>query len=139
MLMVTLCFILLFPFPSSFSTLTVGISSISHTGEMLLPCSVVGEQLNFVGCADGIVRCFSPFTLQFVTTLPRIHYLGQKSSHQSCGLVCGESQIPGHGGAHLYLWDISPLLIPFVLFSFLLFSTEFIPLSCTLSHPNGLS
>jgi hypothetical protein len=37
---------------------------------------VVGEQHIFVGCADGIVRCFSPFTLQFVTTLPRTHYLG---------------------------------------------------------------
>ncbi|XP_046630860.1 mitogen-activated protein kinase-binding protein 1-like isoform X5 [Daphnia pulicaria] len=39
-------------------------------------CLVVGEQHIFVGCADGIVRCFSPFTLQFVTTLPRTHYLG---------------------------------------------------------------
>ena len=35
-----------------------------------------GEQLIFIGCADGIVRCFSPHTLQFVTTLPRTHYLG---------------------------------------------------------------
>lgn len=39
-------------------------------------CLVVGEQYIFVGCADGIVRCFSPFTLQYVTTLPRTHYLG---------------------------------------------------------------
>lgn len=39
-------------------------------------CLVVGEQHIFVGCADGIVRCFNPFTLQFVTTLPRTHYLG---------------------------------------------------------------
>jgi len=39
-------------------------------------CLSVGEELIFIGCADGIVRCFSPHTLQFVTTLPRTHYLG---------------------------------------------------------------
>ncbi|XP_037079636.1 mitogen-activated protein kinase-binding protein 1-like [Pollicipes pollicipes] len=39
-------------------------------------CMAAGEQLIFIGCADGIVRCFSPHTLQFVTTLPRTHYLG---------------------------------------------------------------
>ncbi|XP_065561078.1 mitogen-activated protein kinase-binding protein 1-like isoform X4 [Artemia franciscana] len=36
----------------------------------------VGENLIFIGCADGIVRCFNPHTLRFVTTLPRTHYLG---------------------------------------------------------------
>lgn len=36
----------------------------------------VGENYIFVGCADGIVRCFDPSTLHFVTTLPRTHYLG---------------------------------------------------------------
>jgi hypothetical protein len=36
----------------------------------------VGENFIFIGCAEGIVRCFSPATLQFVTTLPRTHYLG---------------------------------------------------------------
>jgi hypothetical protein len=36
----------------------------------------VGENFIFIGCAEGIVRCFSPSTLQFVTTLPRTHYLG---------------------------------------------------------------
>jgi len=39
-------------------------------------CLSVGEEFVFIGCADGIVRCFSPHTLQFVTTLPRTHYLG---------------------------------------------------------------
>ncbi|KAK0176428.1 hypothetical protein PV328_000561 [Microctonus aethiopoides] len=39
-------------------------------------CMAVGEKLIFIGCAEGIVRCFSPTTLQFVTTLPRTHYLG---------------------------------------------------------------
>ncbi|XP_046383453.1 mitogen-activated protein kinase-binding protein 1 isoform X1 [Ischnura elegans] len=39
-------------------------------------CMAVGEHFIFIGCAEGIVRCFSPSTLQFVTTLPRTHYLG---------------------------------------------------------------
>lgn len=36
----------------------------------------VGNKFIFIGCAEGIIRCFSPATLQFVTTLPRTHYLG---------------------------------------------------------------
>lgn len=36
----------------------------------------VGDKYIFIGCAEGIVRCFSPSSLQFVTTLPRTHYLG---------------------------------------------------------------
>eukprot|EP00095_Tigriopus_kingsejongensis_P003257 maker-scaffold69_size418775-snap-gene-2.28 protein:Tk03257 transcript:maker-scaffold69_size418775-snap-gene-2.28-mRNA-1 annotation:"mitogen-activated protein kinase-binding protein 1-like isoform x2" len=39
-------------------------------------CLAVGEDFVFIGCADGIIRCFSPHTLQFITTLPRTHYLG---------------------------------------------------------------
>lgn len=39
-------------------------------------CMSIGTNFIFVGCADGIVRCFSPSTLEFVTTLPRTHYLG---------------------------------------------------------------
>ncbi|XP_076039679.1 WD repeat domain 62 [Oratosquilla oratoria] len=39
-------------------------------------CIVAGEEYIFVGCAEGIIRCFSPYNLQFVTTLPRTHYLG---------------------------------------------------------------
>ncbi|CAH1118398.1 unnamed protein product [Phaedon cochleariae] len=39
-------------------------------------CITVGEKYIFVGCAEGIVRCFDPSTLRFVTTLPRNHYLG---------------------------------------------------------------
>ncbi|XP_071057236.1 WD repeat-containing protein 62 isoform X2 [Onthophagus taurus] len=39
-------------------------------------CIVIGEKYIFVGCAEGIVRCFDPITLHFVTTLPRTHYLG---------------------------------------------------------------
>nr|XP_050853535.1 mitogen-activated protein kinase-binding protein 1 isoform X9 [Vespula vulgaris] len=39
-------------------------------------CMAVGDKYIFIGCAEGIVRCFSPNTLQFITTLPRTHYLG---------------------------------------------------------------
>lgn len=39
-------------------------------------CMALGERRIFIGCADGIVRCFDPHTLQFITTLPRTHYLG---------------------------------------------------------------
>ncbi|XP_040574255.1 uncharacterized protein Wdr62 isoform X3 [Lepeophtheirus salmonis] len=39
-------------------------------------CLSVGEDYVFIGCGDGIIRCFSPHTLQFITTLPRTHYLG---------------------------------------------------------------
>ncbi|XP_023288877.1 mitogen-activated protein kinase-binding protein 1 isoform X2 [Orussus abietinus] len=39
-------------------------------------CMAVGDKYIFIGCAEGIVRCFSPTTLQFITTLPRTHYLG---------------------------------------------------------------
>ncbi|XP_044261628.1 mitogen-activated protein kinase-binding protein 1 isoform X1 [Tribolium madens] len=39
-------------------------------------CITVGENYIFVGCAEGIIRCFDPATLRFITTLPRTHYLG---------------------------------------------------------------
>ncbi|XP_060533650.1 mitogen-activated protein kinase-binding protein 1 isoform X2 [Cylas formicarius] len=39
-------------------------------------CITVGQNHIFVGCAEGIIRCFDPSTLRFITTLPRCHYLG---------------------------------------------------------------
>ncbi|XP_069356780.1 uncharacterized protein Wdr62 isoform X2 [Maniola hyperantus] len=39
-------------------------------------CMAIGSEYIFVGCADGIVRCFAPASLRYVTTLPRTHYLG---------------------------------------------------------------
>ncbi|CAG9131798.1 unnamed protein product [Plutella xylostella] len=39
-------------------------------------CMAIGGDYIFVGCADGIVRCFAPDSLQYITTLPRTHYLG---------------------------------------------------------------
>uniref|UniRef100_A0AAR5Q0L6 MABP1/WDR62 second WD40 domain-containing protein n=1 Tax=Dendroctonus ponderosae TaxID=77166 RepID=A0AAR5Q0L6_DENPD len=39
-------------------------------------CIAVGQKHIFVGCAEGIIRCFDPTTLRFLTTLPRCHYLG---------------------------------------------------------------
>lgn len=37
---------------------------------------VIGKKFIFIGCSEGIVRCFIAGTLQFVTNLPRTHYLG---------------------------------------------------------------
>ena len=39
-------------------------------------CVTVSEEYIYIGCADGIVRIFSPYTLEYVTSLPRPHYLG---------------------------------------------------------------
>ncbi|GAB6031727.1 hypothetical protein CHUAL_009471 [Chamberlinius hualienensis] len=39
-------------------------------------CIAVSKDYVLIGCADGIVRCFNPYSLEFVTTLPRCHYLG---------------------------------------------------------------
>ena len=34
------------------------------------------EDLIFIGCADGIVRCFRAGKLDFIATLPLPHHLG---------------------------------------------------------------
>ncbi|XP_072157610.1 mitogen-activated protein kinase-binding protein 1, partial [Bemisia tabaci] len=39
-------------------------------------CMAIGVDHIFIGCAEGIIRCFHPVSLQFITTLPRTHYLG---------------------------------------------------------------
>ncbi|XP_059479943.1 mitogen-activated protein kinase-binding protein 1 [Neocloeon triangulifer] len=39
-------------------------------------CLSVGQDIIVVGCNDGIVRCFHPQSLQFVSTLPRPHFIG---------------------------------------------------------------
>lgn len=39
-------------------------------------CVAVSSEYIFVGCAESIIRCFNPETLNYVTTLPRTHYLG---------------------------------------------------------------
>lgn len=39
-------------------------------------CLVASEDFLFCGCADGVVRVFSPAHLQYVATLPRPHPLG---------------------------------------------------------------
>ena len=35
-------------------------------------CLSVGEELIFIGCADGIVRCFSPHTLQVILVFVQV-------------------------------------------------------------------
>ncbi|KAG1714748.1 Mitogen-activated protein kinase-binding protein 1 [Nymphon striatum] len=39
-------------------------------------CMSVSDSYIFVGCADGVVRCFSQLNLHFLTTLPKTHHLG---------------------------------------------------------------
>lgn len=39
-------------------------------------CIVASAKYIFVGCAEGIVRCFNAETLEYITTLPRTHFLG---------------------------------------------------------------
>ncbi|XP_017108698.2 mitogen-activated protein kinase-binding protein 1 isoform X10 [Drosophila bipectinata] len=39
-------------------------------------CLCVNERFILVGCAESIIRIFNAATLEYVTTLPRTHYLG---------------------------------------------------------------
>lgn len=39
-------------------------------------CMVASAKFIFVGCADAIIRVFNTETLEYITTLPRTHYLG---------------------------------------------------------------
>ncbi|XP_037711241.1 mitogen-activated protein kinase-binding protein 1 isoform X11 [Drosophila subpulchrella] len=39
-------------------------------------CICVNERFILVGCAESIIRIFNAATLEYVTTLPRTHYLG---------------------------------------------------------------
>lgn len=54
----------------SMDTLTIFVKASSAY------CLTVGPQQIFVGCSDAIVRVFQLDTLQYVTTLPKCHYLG---------------------------------------------------------------
>lgn len=39
-------------------------------------CLTVNARFILVGCAEAIIRIFNAATLEYVTTLPRTHYLG---------------------------------------------------------------
>lgn len=54
-------------------------------------CVVVSEDLVFCGCADGLIRVFSPSNLQYITTLNRPHRLGVDltQSGYTCYRYCG--------------------------------------------------
>ncbi|KAF8786903.1 WD repeat-containing protein 62 [Argiope bruennichi] len=86
----------------------------------------VGENLILIGCSDGIVRCFSPLDLHFISTLPRPHYLGvdvakgltgrQMSSHPPgskypdvIAITLDETNKKVtcvHSDHSLYVWDV---------------------------------
>lgn len=54
---------------------------------------MASEDFIFCGCADGVVRVFSPSHLQYITTLPRPHKLGVEliRSEQHRYGCCGSS------------------------------------------------
>lgn len=39
-------------------------------------CMVMGENYLFCGCANGIIRLFDTYTLDYIVTLPYPHTLG---------------------------------------------------------------
>uniref|UniRef100_A0A3B3CDT7 Uncharacterized protein n=1 Tax=Oryzias melastigma TaxID=30732 RepID=A0A3B3CDT7_ORYME len=48
-------------------------------------CLAVSEDFVFCGCADGVIRVFSPTRLQYLTTLQRPHLLGRGTTVAACG------------------------------------------------------
>ncbi|KAH9375919.1 hypothetical protein HPB48_012559 [Haemaphysalis longicornis] len=61
-------------------------------------CITVGRDCLFVGCADGVVRCFSPSTLNFLATLPRPHPLGLDLA--TAGVAPPPPVVGGGGARH---------------------------------------
>ncbi|KAM6987425.1 LOW QUALITY PROTEIN: WD repeat-containing protein 62 [Tautogolabrus adspersus] len=61
-------------------------------------CLAVSEDFIFCGCADGVVRVFSPSGLQYISTLQRPHRLGveliQSVEHGSCSPATPGAQYP---------------------------------------------
>jgi len=57
-------------------------------------CLSVGEYHIYVGCAGGVVRCFSPLTLQYIFTLPKPHHLGVDIT-QGGGIPITMTKMPG--------------------------------------------
>ena len=49
--------------------ITIITTNVTIIMTMFLPsanCLSVGEELIFIGCGEGLVRCFSPHTLQVI-------------------------------------------------------------------------
>ncbi|GFT22246.1 mitogen-activated protein kinase-binding protein 1 [Nephila pilipes] len=53
----------------------------------------VSENLIIIGCAEGIIRCFSPFNLNFISTLPRPHVLGVNVANGLVGSKAATSHL----------------------------------------------
>ncbi|KAL8619680.1 hypothetical protein ACOMHN_019735 [Nucella lapillus] len=56
-------------------------------------CITAGEELIYIGCAEGVVRVFSAGSLQFVANLPYPHHLGVDvaTATSSSDLICTET------------------------------------------------
>ncbi|OWK16262.1 hypothetical protein Celaphus_00004481, partial [Cervus elaphus hippelaphus] len=61
----------------------------------LSSCLCVSQELIFCGCTDGIVRIFQAHSLQYLTNLPKPHYLGVDVAQ---GLEPSGSRAPGAEG-----------------------------------------
>ncbi|XP_074536120.1 WD repeat-containing protein 62 isoform X2 [Halichoeres trimaculatus] len=90
-------------------------------------CLAVSEDFIFCGCADGVVRVFSPCSLQYVSTLQRPHRLGveliQSVEQGSCSPASPGAQYPDtlaltfdpaakhltcvYNDHSVYVWDVS--------------------------------
>ncbi|CAJ1066351.1 WD repeat-containing protein 62 isoform X3 [Xyrichtys novacula] len=61
-------------------------------------CLAVSEDFIFCGCANGVVRVFSPCSLQYISTLQRPHRLGvellQSTQLRSCSPASPGAQYP---------------------------------------------
>ncbi|KOB77285.1 Mitogen-activated protein kinase-binding protein 1, partial [Operophtera brumata] len=62
-------------------------------------------------CADGIVRCFAPDSLRYITTLPRTHYLGvdvAQGTNIKCVRISPDGQHVASGDRAGNIWIHSP-------------------------------
>ncbi|KAF6736550.1 Mitogen-activated protein kinase-binding protein 1 [Oryzias melastigma] len=85
-------------------------------------CLAVSEDFVFCGCADGVIRVFSPTRLQYLTTLQRPHLLGAEQGLPAAG---PDAQHPPtlaltldprsrmltcvYGDHSIYVWDVHDL------------------------------
>ncbi|XP_011471554.2 WD repeat-containing protein 62 isoform X2 [Oryzias latipes] len=82
-------------------------------------CLTVSEDFIFCGCADGVIRVFSPDRLQYLTTLQRPHLLGAEQGLQASvsdalypptlALTldpCNQLLTCVYGDHSIYVWDV---------------------------------
>ena len=71
----------------------------------LSSCLCVSQELIFCGCTDGIVRIFQAHSLQYLTNLPKPHYLGVDVAQGLEPRYC-----PARGGRRAHLESVCQYL-----------------------------